>query len=292
MIGDCMKNLIKAIRIASKMNQEQFAAELGTTVLSINRWENGKAIPNRMAQLQLYNFCKSHDIKIAELILDLKTYEADSDSDDKLILYHGSKKGIVGEIAPISRSECDFGRGFYMGNLPLQALTLICDEDKPKFYTVEIDMTDLKLLTVEIDMDWAMLIAYNRKEMESVKDSEIYKKYSHRTDGYDVVMGYIADDRMYTELSRFFNKTITDKVLVNCLSALDYGVQFVAITEKACKQIRILKEESLSYLELLLLKDMSIYRRKEALEASEEIEIKYRREGKYFDEILKGEKDV
>ena len=76
MIGDCMKNLIKAIRIASKMNQEQFAAELGTTVLSINRWENGKTIPNRMAQLQLYNFCKSHDIKIAELILDLKTYEA------------------------------------------------------------------------------------------------------------------------------------------------------------------------------------------------------------------------
>ena len=50
-----MKDLIKAIRFAANMNQEQFASALGTTPLSINRWENGKTLPNRMAQTQLYN---------------------------------------------------------------------------------------------------------------------------------------------------------------------------------------------------------------------------------------------
>ena len=30
-------------------------------------------------------------------------------------LYHGSKSGIGGNIAPISRDRCDFGKGFYMG---------------------------------------------------------------------------------------------------------------------------------------------------------------------------------
>ena len=281
-----MKDLIKAIRFAANMNQEQFASALGTTPLSINRWENGKTLPNRMAQTQLYNFCKEHAIDVAQLIIDTKAY---GDTDNKLVLYHGSKKGIVGDIAPISRDECDFGSGFYMGTNTLQPLTLVCNEDKPKFYTVELDMTGLKVLTVEIGMDWAMLIAYYRKEMESAKGTPIYEKYAHMADGYDVIIGYIANDRMYTELSRFFNKTLTDVALINCLSALDLGKQYVAISEKACKQIKILKEEPLSGLELSLLKDMSAERRKEGIALAEEIEVKYRREGKFFDEILKGE---
>ena len=281
-----MKDLIKAIRFAANMNQEQFALALGTTPLSINRWENGKTLPNRMAQTQLYNFCKERTIDIAQLIIDTKAY---ADTDNKLVLYHGSKKGIVGDIAPISRNECDFGSGFYMGTNTLQPLTLVCNEDKPKFYTVELDMTGLKVLTVEIGMDWAMLIAYYRKEMESAKGTPIYEKYAHMADGYDVIIGYIANDRMYTELSRFFNRTLTDVALINCLSALDLGKQYVAISEKACKQIKILKEEPLSQLELSLLKDMSAERRKEGIALAEEIEVKYRREGKFFDEILKGE---
>ena len=281
-----MKDLIKAIRFAGNMNQEQFASALGTTPLSINRWENGKTLPNRMAQTQLYNFCKEHAIDVARLIIDTKAY---GDTDNKLVLYHGSKKGIVGDIAPISRNECDFGSGFYMGTNTLQPLTLVCNEDKPKFYTVELDMTGLKVLTVEIGMDWAMLIAYYRKEMESAKGAPIYEKYAHMADGYDVIIGYIANDRMYTELSRFFNRTLTDVALINCLSALDLGKQYVAISEKACKQIKILKEEPLSGLELSLLKDMSAERRKEGIALAEEIEVKYRREGKFFDEILKGE---
>lgn len=281
-----MKDLIKAIRFAANMNQEQFASTLGTTPLSINRWENGKTLPNRMAQTQLYNFCREHAIDVAQLIIDTKAY---GDTDNKLVLYHGSKKGIVGDIAPISRDECDFGSGFYMGTNTLQPLTLVCNEDKPKFYTVELDMTGLKVLTVEIGMDWAMLIAYYRKEMESAKGTPIYEKYAHMADGYDVIIGYIANDRLYTELSRFFNRTLTDVALINCLSALDLGKQYVAISEKACKQIKILKEEPLSGLELSLLKDMSAERRKEGIALAEEIEVKYRREGKFFDEILKGE---
>ena len=33
-----------------------------------------------------------------------------------LRLYHGSKSGLGGNIAPTSRDACDFGRGFYMGH--------------------------------------------------------------------------------------------------------------------------------------------------------------------------------
>lgn len=280
-----MKELIKNIRNSVNMNQEQFADCLGTTVLSINRWENGKTEPNKMAQKQLYQFCKDNDVDLAKMIIESKTYV---NTDNKLILYHGSKTGIVGDIAPISRGECDFGQGFYMGTSTLQPLTLVCAEEKPKFYTVELDLTGLKVLNVDIGLEWALLIAYYRKEMESAIGTEIYEKYANFANGYDIIIGYIANDRMYTELSRFFNKTLTDTALIHCLSALDLGKQYVAITEKACKQIKILKEESLSQLELAILRDMSVERRKEGIALADEIEVKYRREGKFFDEILGG----
>lgn len=280
-----MKTLIKEIRTAAGMNQEQFAKALGTTPLSINRWENGKTLPNKMAQTNLYNFCKNRSIDLAQLIVASKSV---APKDDKLILYHGSKKGITGNISPISRSECDFGAGFYMGTTTLQPLTLICNEEKPLFYTVELDLAGLNVLSIDIGIDWAMLIAYHRKEMESAKGTAIYEKYAKMADGYDIIVGFIANDRMYTELSRFFNRTLTDIALTNCLSALDLGKQYVAISEKACKQIKIINECPLSQLELAILKDMSVARRKEGIALADEIEIKYRREGKFFDEILRG----
>ena len=284
--GILMKELIKSIRASANMNQEEFAKELGTTVASINRWENGKSVPKKLAQTQLYHFCKDREIDLASIILKQKTWNQLS---DKTILYHGSKNGITGSIQPLSRSQCDFGKGFYMGTTTLQPLTLICAEDKPKFYTVELDLTGLKVLKVEIGLDWALLIAYYRKEMESAKGAAIYEKYAHFADGYDMIIGYIANDRMYTELTNFFNMTITDTALINCLSALDLGMQYVAVTQRACDQIKILKEETLSELELLVLKDMSIKRKKAGTAIAKEVELKYRREGKYFDEILRGE---
>ena len=282
-----MKELIKKIRVQANMSQEQFASALGTTAVSINRWENGKAVPNQMAQKNLHQFCKNQGIDVADIVTEMLHYEHTEDH-GRNIFYHGSKKGIIGAIAPISREECDFGQGFYMGTSTLQPLTLVCAEDKPKFYTVEFDLSGLKVLEVEIGMDWAMMIAYYRKQMEKVKDTPIYEKYAHFADGYDVIVGYIANDRMYTELARFFNGTVTDVALHKCLSVLDLGKQYVAITQKACDQIKILEERDLYLLERLALQDKSVERRTEGIALADEVVKQYRREGQFFDEILGG----
>lgn len=133
-----------------------------------------------------------------------------------------------------------------------------------------------------------MMIAYHRKQTERVKGTPIYDKYAHFADGYDVIVGYIANDRMYTELARFFNGTITDVALLGCLSVLNLGKQYVAITQKACNQIRILEERELHLLERLALQDKSVVRRDEGIALADEVVKKYRREGQFFDEILGG----
>lgn len=284
MIGNNMDNLIKLIRKQAGLSQEQFASALGTTVLSINRWENGKTTPNKMAQIQIYEFCKKNNI---ELFIDLLNEVKCNDKDDGLIFYHGSKCGIIGNIAPISRDTCDFGKGFYLGDKPLQPLTLICDEDKPVLYTVKLNLEGLKVLEIEMNLEWAMLIAYYRGYLDDVKESNIYKKYKNLTEGYDVIVGYIADDRMYRVMKNFFEKEITDVALINSLSALDLGRQYVCKTLKACNQVEIINKRELTFLESLILKDKSISRRQEGIERTERILIKYRRQGKYFDEIIR-----
>ncbi len=281
-----MKELIKQIRNATKMSQEQFATAIGTTLVSINRWENGKTVPTNLAQNKLFEFCVDRGIDCTSIILEKYRLE---NSDGKQILYHGSKKGITGEIAPISRKDCDFGCGFYMGTDALQPLALICTEETPKFYRIAYDLTDIKVKEIDIGMDWAMLIAFNRGYMKGFENTAIYQKYANYLNGCDLAVGYIANDRMYTELTRFFDGTITDTVLMKCLSALDLGRQYVALTEKGCRAAKVIDGQTVSHLELLLLRDYSAKRRKDGLCVADEIEKQYRREGKYFDEILRGE---
>lgn len=204
-------------------------------------------------------------------------------------LYHGSKSGIHGTIAPISRECCDFGKGFYMGTDRTQPLTLICNYPNARIYTLSVNLSDLKILDVEVGLDWALLIAYNRGKLESVKHSTIYNRFANLCDGCDMIIGYIANDRMFVVLDRFFNGEITDMALVNSLSALKLDRQYVALTEKACKKIKILDEQELTRKDQDKLKQESEVNRSKGIALADEICRKYRREGRFFDEIFKAE---
>lgn len=205
----------------------------------------------------------------------------------KLItLYHGSKAGIKGAIAPISRDRCDFGKGFYMGTEKAQPLTLICNYPNPILYTVQLNLTGLKVLDIEIGLQWALLVAYNRGKMDAIQNTPLYNYYANLAKGYDIIVGYIADDRMFLVLDRFFNGDITDKALVNSLSALQLGKQYVAVTEKACASITITQVKEIAENEKLHLKKLSEQNRRQGISLADEICKKYRRDGKFFDEII------
>lgn len=206
---------------------------------------------------------------------------------ETVTLYHGSKSGISGAIAPISREYCDFGRGFYMGTDRIQPLTLICNFTNAKIYTLSVGMSGLKILDMEVGLEWALLVAYNRGKMESAKNLPIYDYYANLSKNYDMIIGYIANDRMFVVLDRFFNGEITDLALINSLSALNLGKQYVALTKKACKNIKIIDEQKLSENDKNRLKKESETNRSKGIALADEICRKYRREGLFFDEILK-----
>ena len=208
--------------------------------------------------------------------------------DQSIVLYHGSKSGLDGDIQPISRELCDFGRGFYMGTEKLQTLTLVYNFPRAKLYTVNVDLTDLHVLDLEVGIDWALQIAYHRGKLESIKGSELYQKCSITLRDCDIVVGCIANDRMFTVLDQFFSGDITDVALVNSLSALELGKQYVALTGKACSKIEILDEKLIESDERDFFRLESKKLRQEGIRKAEEICRKHRRDGRFFDEIISG----
>ena len=122
--------------------------------------------------------------------------------------------------------------------------------------------------------------------MDKIKGTAFYEKYSRMDAGKDLVIGSIANDRMFYVLDNFFMGNITDIALVNSLSVLKLGKQYVATTEKACAAVRIEKEIPISMMERRFLQDESEANRQKGIHLANDICKNYRREGKFFDEIL------
>ncbi len=53
---------IKKIRDKTKLTQEQFASIMGITSGTVNRWENGKAKPSRLAIARLQQLIKDREL--------------------------------------------------------------------------------------------------------------------------------------------------------------------------------------------------------------------------------------
>jgi DNA-binding transcriptional regulator YiaG len=65
---------IKAIRNELKMTQTDFAEAVHVSFSTVNRWENNKVIPNRMARALIIDFCEKNGV--SELLIKaLKEYK-------------------------------------------------------------------------------------------------------------------------------------------------------------------------------------------------------------------------
>lgn len=283
-----MQKLIKQIRTYLNMSQTEFAEQLNVTFQTVNRWENGRALPNKLAQSKMFDLCKERQVPVYDITLKRIAEESEAIKlkADRVLLYHGSKSGIEGSIEPKSRKQCDFGKGFYMGTDPGQALTLICDYEKSKFYIVSVSMDNLAHIEVPADIDWAMLVAYHRGKMEKINSTPFYNKYRDMTANKDLIIGNIANDRMFFVIDNFFVGNVTDMALINSLFALQLGKQYVVISQKGCDAVRIEAEVELSYLERLFIKEIAEENRARGISLANDICKNYRREGMYFDEIL------
>lgn len=68
--GDSAMDISVAIRTIRKktfLSQTAFANELSVAFSTVNRWENGKGIPNTTAMRKLREFCSRNSISCVDL---------------------------------------------------------------------------------------------------------------------------------------------------------------------------------------------------------------------------------
>ncbi len=113
-----MQAVFKSIREYLNMDRAEFSAYINVPENTVELWENGEAVPEISVQERLCGLWESGGIPVYDMTLSRieKAAEAVNTRTDRLVLYHGSKSGIRGNIEPKSRPQCDFGR-YRLGNV-------------------------------------------------------------------------------------------------------------------------------------------------------------------------------
>jgi DNA-binding transcriptional regulator YiaG len=60
-----MSQSIRQIRQQLGMTQEEFAHALGITVGTVNRWENGRFRPSKLAKATIIEFARRHGVQFS-----------------------------------------------------------------------------------------------------------------------------------------------------------------------------------------------------------------------------------
>lgn len=59
-----MNNFIRQLRRQLGMTQEELAHSLGITVGTVNRWENGRFRPSKLARATILDFARRHGVRL------------------------------------------------------------------------------------------------------------------------------------------------------------------------------------------------------------------------------------
>jgi hypothetical protein len=205
------------------------------------------------------------------------------------VLYHASRMGIHGVISPFAGNHrCDFGRGFYCSEDSDQPLKLVCFEANPVLYSFRLNLSRLKVKRLELGREWLLTVAYNRGK---IPDKQIYhdvqEKYANILDGYDVITGPIANDRLFSTLDAFYQGLISDKMTIELLNVMKYGMQYVIKTDKACESLELMEKHIYEEKELISYRETTENERSSVTSAMDKVrENFFRLGGVSFREIL------
>ncbi len=279
------KDDIKTIRETLCYSQEEFAAKVGLSRSNIARYELGKIEPRKDAFEKIYSFAYKNNLYVNKA----KEMLYMDENGDKLLLFHGAKDEIKSEIENShTQGQKDFGAGFYLGESYDSAASWIADRNNGSCYCFYFDKSkDYRTLSFSVTRQWMYAILYFRGAFRNFVPTKEVLDIIESISNCDYLIAPIADNNMYETLNSFAYGDITDEQCLHALSANNLGLQYVFKSKRACEALECIdrlylcNEEKQYYIEKK--KEMGKHGRSKA-----ELAInKYRRKGKYFDELFK-----
>lgn len=153
------------------------------------------------------------------------------------VLFHGSKNGLSEVMISGSRDNCDFGKGFYLGETYNQALSFVCEKEKSCVYSFRYSLANLKIKRFECNLEWMLAICYYRGTLGEFRSNSKVSQIVADIEAADVVIAPIADNKMFYVMAQFTEGEINADVALHSLSASKLGLQFIFRTEKALQNL-------------------------------------------------------
>ena len=276
---------LKAIREILGITQTDLAEQLGVQQVTISRNEQGRSETSENLLEKAYGFAFNSNIKLGRL---KEMLLLESMIPGHKLLFHGAKNEIEGKISVIrSRTNNDFGQGFYTGESYDQAISFVSGFDHSSVYYLDFDESGLKCKQYKIDQEWMLTIAYYRGSLEEYKDHPMIQKLSDEARKCDYIIAPIADNRMFQIINSFIAGEITDEQCKHCLAATNLGNQYVFKSERSVQKLKLLDRAYICSSEREYYMNI---RTEETKLGDDKVKLarrQYRGKGKYIDDILK-----
>ena len=169
-------------------------------------------------------------------------------------LFHGSVAVIEQPVFGKGARNNDYGRGFYCTEEIELAREWACSRQKNGYVNeYEFNMAGLKILNLNDPeyniLNWLALLAENRTYWQRGSIAEEAKRYIKENflpdiSGYDVIIGYRADDSYFSFAQDFVAGVISLEKLSEAMRFGKLGEQIVLKSERAFQNIRFTGSES------------------------------------------------
>ena len=171
-----------------------------------------------------------------------------------MIVYHGSDHIIETPLYNGSKRTNDYGYGFYTTENKELAMEWACSDNRDGFANIyELNTDGLHILNLNDSqytiLNWLAVLTKYRSYWQSGSVAEEAKNYLQKNffvdpSGYDIVIGYRADDSYFSFAQDFVSGAISLRKLSEAMRLGKLGEQVVLKSEKSFSRIRFIDAEA------------------------------------------------
>ena len=170
-----------------------------------------------------------------------------------MIVYHGSDHIVKTPLYNGSKRTNDYGYGFYTTESKELAMEWACSDNRDGFANIyELNTDGLEILNLNDPqyniLNWLAVLTKYRRYWQSGSVAEEAKNYLQKNffvdpSGYDIVIGYRADDSYFSFAQDFVSGAISLRKLSEAMRLGKLGEQVVLKSEKSFSHIRFIDAE-------------------------------------------------
>lgn len=153
-------------------------------------------------------------------------------------VYHGSYCEVRVPDLNKSRTDIDFGVGFYTTEDDRMARKWACNKNVSVLNEYEMDFDGLETINLSADDKWFDYVLYNRGYDAEIREAEEFKNC-------DAIIGPTADDRMFFIFEMYNNGLVSKENAIKILNVMNYSPQVVLKSERAIKQLYFLRSKEI-----------------------------------------------